>query len=81
MQKRVQRDVLPVLDPNVDRNYTEQIRSKKRKFAEAFPKNAVESSLEDSFESGSSRKKRLLNDVREQSEYVIEYQESINYLR
>jgi hypothetical protein len=61
--------------------------SKKRKFAEAFPVGELNSSGEssDSNQSGSgptqSNKKRLLNQIIELGENVLQYEESIQYLK
>lgn len=62
--------------------YREQINSKKRKFENAFPLNTSnESSNSDESAGTKSRKRRVLNEVRELSENVLEYVESICYLR
>jgi hypothetical protein len=68
--------VVPTLDPN-DKAYSELMRSKKRKYADAFPLN----SSTDSTDSACSRKKRIMNEVREQSISVYEYEQSIEYLK
>lgn len=59
--------MISTLDPN-DRQYSEQMSTKKRKYAEAFPSDQL-----DPTEGNSSRKKRLLNEVKEQSLNVFEY--------
>jgi hypothetical protein len=63
----------------------ETINSKKRKFAEAFP-DTLNTSKESSSSSEGNQgtqtsKKRLLNEMRALSENVLEYEESIQYLR
>jgi hypothetical protein len=87
MVRRIERDITPQLDPS-DREFKDHINTKKRKFAEAFPdlNSSNESSNSDQIPgtnvgAAQSRKKRMLNQVQELSENVLEYQESIEYLR
>lgn len=80
MQKRTQRDVISQLSCSQSQ-YQQQINSKKRKFQEAFDKEKVD--LDDSSDSkqSSGRKQRLLNEVKEQCQNVLEYEESIDFMR
>lgn len=86
MVRRIERDITPIIDPK-DKAYQDQITSKKRKFTEAFPKGELNSSGESSGteNSGSgatqSKKKRLLNQIMELGENVLQYEESIQYLK
>ena len=85
MVRRIERDVYPQVDVSRDSTYMETINSKKRKFAEAFP-DTLNTSKESSSSSEGNQgtqtsKKRLLNEMRALSENVLEYEESIQYLR
>lgn len=60
MQKRTQRDVISLLEHEEKPIYNETIRNKKRKFEEVFPQQA-----EELLSGTSSRKKRILNELRE----------------
>ena len=85
MVRRIERDVISQVDISRDTIYKEKINSKKRKFADAFPdtlNNSKESSSSSEGNQGTqTRKKRLLNEMRTLSENVLEYEESIQYLR
>lgn len=88
MIRRIERDIAPQVDITNDSHYKNQINQKKRRFAEAFP-DALDSSIESSSSSENniaptggntgtqSRKKRIINEMRELSENVVEYEESI----
>lgn len=85
MVRRIERDVIPQVDISRDTTYKEKINSKKRKFADAFPDTLNTSKESSSSSEGNqgtqTRKKRLLNEMRTLSENVLEYEESIQYLR
>lgn len=85
MVRRIERDVFPQVDVSRDSTYKETINSKKRKFADAFPDTLNTSNESSSSSEGNkgaqTRKKRLLNEMRSLSENVLEYEESIQYLR
>lgn len=79
MLKRIERDVTPFLESKDQAPYSELIRSKKRKFAAAFPNTETNDSA--SLSSGtSSRKKRIMNEVKELSSNIHVYEEGIEYL-
>ena len=85
MVRRIERDVISQVDISRDTTYKEKINSKKRKFADAFPDTLNTSKESSSSSEGNqgtqTRKKRLLNEMRTLSENVLEYEESIQYLR
>jgi len=81
MVRRIERDVSSQVDAVKDPNYKEVINSKKRKYADAFPdllnSSKESSSSSDGSTSTQTRKKRLLNEMKQLSENVVEYEESI----
>ena len=85
MVRRIERDVISQVDISRDTTYKEKINSKKRKFADPFPDTLNTSKESSSSSEGNqgtqTRKKRLLNEMRTLSENVLEYEESIQYLR